>query len=247
MRLGRIGFGCVVLAGLVLAALPGRACAQKGHEDKKHYKVVVEFYEKDQRKEVKLDLATQEGRDKLAEVIRAGHLHHVTLDEPPKVIDIASDLALWTIVVFLLLFFVLKKAAWGPILSGLQKREDNIREAAEEAKRAREETQRVTAEFQAKMDQAYAEIPKLMDQARKDAQRLAEEMRAKAQADIQADRQRSLREIEMTKDQAMQEITKYAANLATLISAKAIHRALSLEDHTALVDEAIGEMRQAEK
>ncbi len=97
------------------------------------------------------------------------------------------------------------------------------------------------------MDQAYAEIPKLLDQARKDAQHLAEEMRAKAQADIQADRQRTLREIEMAKDQAVQEITTYAANLAPLISAKAIQRSLTLEDHRAQVDEAVAELRQAEK
>src|SRR5260370_42653672 len=97
------------------------------------------------------------------------------------------------------------------------------------------------------MEQRYAQIPKLLDQARKDAQHLAEEMRAKAQADIQADRQRLLREIEMTKDQALQEITKYAANLATLISAKAIQRSLSLEDHQALVEQSIGELRQSEK
>jgi len=245
MRLVRIAAGCLVLAGIVLAAFPAHALAQK--EDKKHYKVVVEYYEKDQRKEAKLDLSKKDGLDKLNELVRTGHVHHMTLDEPPNPMAISRDLALWTIVVFLLLYLILKKAAWGPILQGLQKREADIREAAEEAKRARAETQRVAAEFQAKMDQANAEIPKLMDEARKHGQQLVEEMIAKAQADIQADRQRAHREIEMARDQAMQEFTKYAANLATLISAKAIQRSLPLDVHQALVEESIGELRQAEK
>jgi len=245
MRL--VAAGCLVLAGIVLAVFPGRAFAQKEDEHKKHYKVVVEYYEGDQRKSEKLDLSQEKGLARLNELVRAGHVHHMTLDEPPNPMAISRDLALWTIVVFLLLYLILKKAAWGPILQGLQKREADIRTAAEEAKKAREETQRVTAEFQAKMDQAYAEIPKLMDEARKHGQQLVEEMIAKAQADIQADRQRAHREIEMARDQAMQEFTKYAANLATLISAKAIQRSLPLDVHQALVEESISELRQAEK
>src|SRR5262245_46770230 len=43
------------------------------------------------------------------------------------------DLAIWTVVVFLLLLFVLGRFAWKPMLAGLQKREENIRGALAEA------------------------------------------------------------------------------------------------------------------
>jgi F-type H+-transporting ATPase subunit b len=152
------------------------------------------------------------------------------------------DLGIWTIIIFVILLGVLYRYAWGPMLEGLKARENNIALAAEEAKHARAETERVTAEFKVKMDQAYAEIPKLMDQARRDAQRLAEEMRAKAQADIQADRQRLRREIEVATEQALQQIYTQAAHLATLISAKAIRKSLSEEDHRRLVDQAMQEL-----
>jgi F-type H+-transporting ATPase subunit b len=247
MRIGRLL--TFLLAAWVFLVIPERGLAQKhGKEHKKEpVKIQVGYESDDKHLTETLDLTKQADLDKFLALLKEADIHELELDKPPNPMAIYGDLALWTIVVFLLLYFLLKNKAWGPILEGLQKREDNIREAAEEAKRAREETQKVMAEYKAKMDQAYAEIPKLMDQARKDAHNLAEEMRAKAQADIQADRQRSLREIEMAKDHALQEITKYAANLATLISAKAIHRALSLEDHQALVDEAIGDLSQAEK
>jgi F-type H+-transporting ATPase subunit b len=153
------------------------------------------------------------------------------------------DLGIWTIVVFVVLLLVLKKYAWGPMLDGLHHREDSIRLAVEEAKRAHAETERVTAEFKVKMDQAYAEIPKLLDQARRDAQRVADEMRAKAQADIQADRQRLRREIEVATEQALQQIYTHAAQLATLISAKAIQKSLSEDDHRRLVDQAMQELQ----
>src|ERR671936_824072 len=53
------------------------------------------------------------------------------------------DLGIWTLVVFALLLLVLRRFAWGPMLEGLQKREQNIRAAREDAERAREEAQRL--------------------------------------------------------------------------------------------------------
>jgi F-type H+-transporting ATPase subunit b len=162
----------------------------------------------------------------------------------PNPMEIRFDTALWAVVVFVLLLVILRKAAWGPILEGLRKREETILSAAEEAKKARAETERITVEFKAKMDQAYAEIPKMMDEARRDAQNLAEEMRAKANQDIQTERTRLRREIEIARDQALQELWTQAAQLATLISAKAIGRSLNEDDHHRLVDEALNEMGQ---
>jgi F-type H+-transporting ATPase subunit b len=163
---------------------------------------------------------------------------------PPNPLEFRYDTAFWAVVVFVLLLVILRKAAWGPILEGLQKREESILSAVEEAKLARAETVRVSTEFKAKMDQAYAEIPRMMEEARRDAQNLAEEMRTKANQDIQAERARLRREIDMARDQALQEIWNQAAQLATLISAKAIGRSLTEDDHRRLVDEAILEMGQ---
>ena len=45
------------------------------------------------------------------------------------------DLTFWTIVVFGVLLLVLRKFAWGPILEGLQKREQAIQNAIDECMR----------------------------------------------------------------------------------------------------------------
>ncbi|MBI3409278.1 MAG: F0F1 ATP synthase subunit B [Planctomycetes bacterium] len=153
--------------------------------------------------------------------------------------------AIATIVVFLGLLLVLRKLAWGPMLEGLKKREESILSAVEEAKKAREETQRVTAEFKAKMDQAYAEIPKIMEEARREAEAFKEETRAQTAKEMQAERQRLRREIDTAKDQALQELWTQAAQLATLISAKVIGRSLPAAEHHRLIDEALVELREA--
>jgi F-type H+-transporting ATPase subunit b len=87
----------------------------------------------------------------------------------------------------------------------------------------------------------------MMEEARRDAQVMAEEMKAKATADIQTERQRLRREIETSKDQALKELQDHAANLATLISTKALKRAVSADDHRRLVDEALNDLQEAGK
>lgn len=180
--------------------------------------------------------------------LKEGHVHELEEVKDFNILELLRfDLGLWSVVVFLLLFFILSKVAWKPMLEGLQKREQTIRAAVDEAKEARKETERVRAEFKAEMDKAYAEIPKMMEAARRDAQALSEEMRSKTMADIQTERQRLRREIETAKDQALQELWSKSAELATIISAKAIRRSLSEDDHRRLLDEALTELKQRER
>ena len=60
----------------------------------------------------------------------AGHDGHAQEDQ--GLFGKALDLGIWTVVVFLVLLWVLSKYAWGPMLQGLQKREQNIQDAGVE-------------------------------------------------------------------------------------------------------------------
>ena len=115
---------------------------------------------------------------------------------------------------------------------------------AEQANKTREEMERIRAEFQKELAEAHQQIPRLIEEARKKAEEMSNEMRAKAAADIQGERERLRREVELAKDQAIKELWEQAAQLATLISAKAIGRSLTDDDHRRLLDEAMQEMRQ---
>lgn len=233
---GRVGCCFLLLAGWVGLAAGPLPAAEKAA------KVKAEFHQDGKHQKETFDLNNKEDREKLAQLARAGRLEHLQPDKPVNILELSWDLGLWTVAVFLLLFFVLKKAAWGPMLEGLKKREETIRTAVEEAKIAREETEQVRAQFQAEMAKAHQQIARMMEEARKDAQAMCAQMRTKAQEDIQADRQRLRREIDLALEHALQEIYASAAQLATLISAKAIQRALSEEDHRRLVDEALQEL-----
>jgi F-type H+-transporting ATPase subunit b len=162
----------------------------------------------------------------------------------PNPLGILYDTATWSVVVFFGMLFILKSRAWGPILEGLKKREETIRSSLEEAKKTREEMETMRTEFQKELAEAHQQIPLLMEQARKKAEELANDMRAKAAADIQTERVRLRHEVEIAKDQALKELWEQAAQLATLISAKAIGRSLTEDDHRRLIDAAMEEIRQ---
>src|SRR6185295_18727093 len=80
--------------------------------------------------------------------------------------------AIWTILIFGLVLFVLGKYAWGPILSGLQARESFIREALEKADRDRKESAAKLQEYVDKINASRAEASAIVEEGKRDADAL---------------------------------------------------------------------------
>jgi len=161
---------------------------------------------------------------------------HAAKKGEPNIFEPRLDLTLWTIMVFAVLLAVLWKFAWGPMLEGLHKREQFIQGAIEDARRAKEEAERLRAEFEKEMTKATAKAQAIYEEARRQAQEMAEQLVAKARSEIQTERDRLRREIEIARDQALQELWNRTAQLATLISAKALRRQLTPDDQRRLMD-----------
>ena len=59
----------------------------------------------------------------------------------------------WTALTFVVLLFILKKAAWAPLIFALQERETKIREALEKADTSRKESEEAMAKNQQMLDE----------------------------------------------------------------------------------------------
>jgi F-type H+-transporting ATPase subunit b len=238
--------GLAMVAALVLAIglKSARAAAQDG-KAKESTKVSVVYHQAGKEVEGEFDLDRTADRAKLIELLETQQLHQLIKKKEVNLLKISADLGLWTLVVFLLLFVILKKVAWGPILDGLKKREENIVGALAGARKARDEAQAIRAQLQKEMDQCSQKIAGMIDEARRDALHLKDEMIAQARTEIQTERDRLRREIDTARDQALQELFHKSVELATLISTKAVRRQLSLDDHRQLVAEALDELKTA--
>jgi F-type H+-transporting ATPase subunit b len=192
------------------------------------------------------DLNQEKSSRELMDLLNNGEVEELRREREINILAISWDLGLWTVVVFVLLLLVLRKLAWKPMLEGLHRREATIREAMEEALRARDEAQRTRAELEKQMSGAEDKVRQILDEARHNAQQTTENMIAQARTEIQSERERLQREISMARDQALQQIWNQTANLATQISAKLLRRQLTPDDNRRLVDEALAEIGQAD-
>ncbi len=136
-----------------------------------------------------------------------------------------------SIAVFVLLLVVLGKFAWKPILDGLQKREETIQQALDEAKEANEEAKKVIAMYEAKLDHAKEEAAAIAEEARKDGEDIRARIQEEARAEREATVARAKREIDQMAAAAWETIVKDAAAIATSTASQIVQRELDQAGH----------------
>src|SRR3954469_21365624 len=95
-------------------------------------------------------------------------------------------LIIWQLFVFLLLFFLLAKLAWKPILNSLKERELSIQGALDTAEKARLEMSQLKSDNEKLLKEAREERDRILKEAREVSNRLKEE--AQVEAKKSADR-----------------------------------------------------------
>jgi F-type H+-transporting ATPase subunit b len=91
-----------------------------------------------------------------------------------------TGLIIWQLFVFVLLFILLSKLAWKPILASLKERETSIQNALDTAEKARAEMAKLTADNENLLKQAREERDKILREAREASNRLKDEAVAEA-------------------------------------------------------------------
>jgi len=165
----------------------------------------------------------------------------------PNPLAVDPDLAIWTLVVFALLFLILKKFAWPQIAAAVDERERKIAATIAAADARLEEAKRVLAEHEAKLAATAGEVREMLEEARRDAdaarKRIEEEGRKAAGEEIA----RAAREIERAKDGALHELAVRSANLAIELGERVVREQLQISpDHQArIVRDALDKLSAA--
>ncbi len=146
------------------------------------------------------------------------------------------------IIMFAALFFLLKKMAWGAILSGLNDRETKIRTEIESAENARAQATKALEDYQKELAKARNEASGMIQQARADAQRVADELRSKNEAELATMKNKAKEEIEAAKRAALNELYAETAMLATQVAGRILHREIKAADHSRLVEESLSQI-----
>ena len=179
-----------------------------------------------------------------AETEHSGTADHKADHPEGAPLDFKADLALWTLVVFVVFVLVLKKTAWTPLLEGLDRREDKIRADIEDAEKARRESERMLAEHAAKLEQVQDEVHEILAEARRGAEHTRQELVEAAQQEAEATRQRAIEEIGRARDAALTEMFDRSADIVAVATEQVLGRALSPEDQSRLIDEALSQFAE---
>ena len=153
-----------------------------------------------------------------------------------------TGLIVWTLITFVLVLLVLKKWAWGPLLSALDQRETRIREALEHADKARAEAARAAEENEAALARTQAEAQAVLDKAREDAERIARDVRERAEAEAQQVIEQARRTIDRERDQALRELRQQTAELAILAAGQLLEENLDDERNRKIASDFIDRM-----
>ena len=149
---------------------------------------------------------------------------------------------IWTLVVFLIAFLVLRKYAFGPLAELVEKRRTIVRENLEASERSREEAQTLLDEYKQQLAAARREAGEIVERARATGAELERQMREEATAQRERDIAAAKQAIEAETRQSIDQIKNQVADLTLLATEKVVGRALSESEGRRLVEEALAEV-----
>jgi F-type H+-transporting ATPase subunit b len=144
----------------------------------------------------------------------------------------------WATFSFLIVLFLLKKMAWGPIVKSLQEREEGIANALNEAQKAREEMSNLKAGNEQLLREARDERDNLMKEARAVKDSIIAEARTKAQQEAERIMTSARAEIETQKKAAITELKNQVATLSVDIAEKLVREKLTDADKQKALNES---------
>jgi F-type H+-transporting ATPase subunit b len=159
-----------------------------------------------------------------------------------SLIDVVPGLMVWTVVTFLIVLFVLRRLAFSRIQGLIEQRRDRIRDALDEADKAREEARQLRELTAKERDEARAERDRLREESRRQGQEQLRRARDEATADLERRLEENQRAIEAENRKLREEIRRDVVELTLLASEKVTRKSLDEDDQRRLIDETIAEL-----
>jgi F-type H+-transporting ATPase subunit b len=153
-------------------------------------------------------------------------------------------LIIWQLIIFLMLFFLLAKLAWKPILNSLKEREQSIQNALDTAERARLEMASLKSDNEKLLKEAREERDKILREAREVSNRLKEEAQEEAKKSADKIVEEARAAINIEKQAALKEVRVQVAMFSLEVAEKLIKKNLSGDKaQKELVDEYIKDIK----
>ena len=136
-------------------------------------------------------------------------------------------LLIWTLLAFLVVFYILGKFAWPAIVKGLAEREKGIADSLATAEKVKAEMAQLKSENEALLAKAREERALLLKEARDTKDKIINEAKEQAKLDASKIISDAQAAIEQQKMAALTEVKNQVGNLVIEVSEKILRRELS--------------------
>ena len=151
---------------------------------------------------------------------------------------------IWMFIAFSIVFFILKKFAWKPILNAIKAREESIAEALTSADKAKEEMQQLQADNEKIIALAKQERDSILKEAREIKDSMIEDAKQKASSEADKVIERARDAIKSEKAAAVKDIKEEVAKLSVVIAEKILEEKLAADsEQKDLIDKYLRDVK----
>ncbi len=143
---------------------------------------------------------------------------------------------------FVVLLLLVKKFAWGPVVSMMQKREEYVASEIEAAEKSRAEAEESSKKAAEQLLQTKQEAQKIIEDAKLAGTKQEQNIIESARQEAERIKQAAQADIQNEKEKALQALQDKVASLSVLIASKVIEKEISAQDQEKLINEYIKEV-----
>ena len=147
-----------------------------------------------------------------------------------KLLTPEFGLLIWTLLAFLIVFFILKKMAWPAIMKGLRDRETSITDSLATAERVRAEMAQLKSENEALLAKAREERALLLKEARETKDKIINEAKEQAKTEANKIITEAQAAINAQKMAALTDVKNQVGKLVIEVTEKVLRRELNNKD-----------------
>ena len=151
-------------------------------------------------------------------------------------------LMFWTLVIFLILFFVLAKFAFRPLFESVEAREKALEDAIDGAKRDREAAAELLAQQRALLESGRADAQRFIADSRAVAEKMRAEMLAETKSQQEAMLEGARRSIEGEKVAAIAQLRRESIDLAIAGASRVLEANLDNTNNRRIVENFLGSL-----
>jgi F-type H+-transporting ATPase subunit b len=157
-------------------------------------------------------------------------------------VDLRFDVLVTQIIGFLIVLWVLRRYAWGPVLGMLEERRVRIANEVATAERLRQEAMALKAEYENQLRTIENQARERIQKAVVEGQKVAEEIRANAQTEARAIADRARASLELDIKKARVELREEIVALALGAAERLLHERLDAKEHGRVVERFLSEL-----